>query len=103
MTDPAMIRLVLPAHLRRLADISGEVELRCAGQPTQRLVLDQLETSYPMLRGTIRDQATGRRRAFMRFFGCGQDLSHEPPDAPLPAAIAAGTEPYLIVGAMAGG
>jgi sulfur-carrier protein len=98
-----MIRVVLPAHLRRLAGISGEVTLSCDGQPTQRLVLDELEASYPMLRGTIRDQITGKRRAFMRFFGCGQDLSHEPPDAPLPAAIAAGTEPYLIVGAMAGG
>jgi sulfur-carrier protein len=98
-----MIRVVLPAHLRRLAGVSGEVTLSCSGQPTQRVVLDQLEASYPMLRGTIRDQFTGNRRAFMRYFGCGQDLSHESPDAPLPAAIAAGTEPYLIVGAMAGG
>lgn len=98
-----MIRVVLPAHLRRLAGISGEVTVTCDGQPTQRLVLDELEASYPMLRGTIRDQLTGQRRAFMRFFGCGQDLSHEPPDAPLPEAIVAGTEPYLIVGAMAGG
>jgi sulfur-carrier protein len=98
-----MIRVVLPAHLRRLAGISGEVTLCCDEPPTQKLVLDELEASYPVLRGTIRDQLTGRRRAFMRFFGCGQDLSHEPPDAPLPAAIAAGTEPYLIVGAMAGG
>jgi sulfur-carrier protein len=98
-----MIRVVLPAHLRRLAGISGEVTVSCAGPPTQRLILDELEASYPMLRGTIRDQLTGKRRAFMRFFGCGQDLSHEPPDAPLPEAIAAGTEPYLIVGAMAGG
>lgn len=98
-----MIRVVLPAHLRRLAGISGEVTLSCDGQPTQRLVLDELEASYPMLRGTIRDQVTGKRRAFMRFFGCGEDLSHELPDAPLPDAIAAGTEPYLIVGAMAGG
>lgn len=98
-----MIRVVLPAHLRRLAGISGEVTLSCDGQPTQRLVLDELEANYPMLRGTIRDQLTGKRRAFMRFFGCGEDLSHESPDAPLPAAIAAGTEPYLIVGAMAGG
>jgi len=98
-----MIRVVLPAHLRRLAGISGEVTVCCDGQPTQKLVLDALEASYPMLRGTIRDQLSGNRRAFMRFFGCGQDLSHESPDAPLPAAIAAGTEPYLIVGAMAGG
>jgi sulfur-carrier protein len=98
-----MIRVVLPAHLRRLADINGEVTVSCSGQPTQRLVLDQLEASYPMLRGTIRDQITGNRRAFMRFFGCGQDLSHESPDTPLPDEIAAGTEPYLIVGAMAGG
>ena len=98
-----MIRVGLPAHLRRLAGINGEVTVGCDGEPTQRLVLDELEASYPMLRGTIRDQITGQRRAFMRFFGCGQDLSHEAPDAPLPAAIAAGTEPYLIVGAMAGG
>jgi sulfur-carrier protein len=98
-----VIRVVLPAHLRRLAGISGEVTVSCPGLPTQRLVLDQLEASYPMLRGTIRDQFTGDRRAFMRFFGCGQDLSHESPDAPLPDEIATGTEPYLIVGAMAGG
>jgi sulfur-carrier protein len=98
-----MIRVVLPAHLRRLAGISGEVTVCCSGQPTHRLVLDQLEASYPMLRGTIRDQFTGNRRAFMRFFGCGQDLSHESLDAALPEEIVAGTEPYLIVGAMAGG
>jgi sulfur-carrier protein len=103
VTDRAVIRVVLPAHLRRLAGISGEVAVCCDSQPTQKLVLDQLEACYPMLRGTIRDQLTGNRRAFMRFFGCGQDLSHEPPGAPLPAAIAAGSEPYLIVGAMAGG
>jgi sulfur-carrier protein len=98
-----VIRVVLPAHLRRLAGISGEVTVSCSGPATQRLVLDQLEASYPMLRGTIRDQSTGKRRAFMRFFGCGQDLSHESPDAPLPDEIRAGTEPYLIIGAMAGG
>jgi molybdopterin converting factor small subunit len=98
-----VIRVVLPAHLRRLAGVSGEVTVSCSGQPTQRLVLDQLEASYPMLRGTIRDQFTGNRRGFMRFFGCGQDLSHESPDAPLPDAIVAGAEPYMIVGAMAGG
>jgi hypothetical protein len=100
-----VIRVVLPAHLRVLAKVDGEVRLPCAGAslPTQRLVLDELEHRYPVLRGTIRDQVTGKRRAFMRFFGCEQDLSHEPPDAPLPEAIAAGTEPYLIVAAMAGG
>jgi sulfur-carrier protein len=100
-----VIRVVLPSHLRVLAKVDGEVQLCCAwaGQPTQRLVLDEMEARYPVLRGTIRDQVTGKRRAFMRFFGCEQDLSHEPPDAPLPEAIAAGTEPYLIVAAMAGG
>ena len=98
-----MIRVVLPAHLRTLARIGGEVELRVAGQVTQRSVLDALEARYPMLRGTIRDQRTGKRRAFIRFFACQQDLSHEPPDAPLPGPVCAGTEPYLIVGAMAGG
>jgi sulfur-carrier protein len=100
-----VIRVVLPAHLRALAKVDGEVQLCCAdaGQPTQRLVLDELEARYPVLRGTIRDQTTGKRRAFMRFFGCERDLSHEAPDAPLPEAVAAGTEPYLIVAAMAGG
>jgi len=100
-----MIRVVLPAHLRALAKVDGEVRVSCAGaaQPTQRLVLDEIEARYPVLRGTIRDQATGKRRAFMRFFGCEQDLSHESPDAPLPEAIAAGAEPYLVVAAMAGG
>jgi sulfur-carrier protein len=100
-----VIRVVLPAHLRVLAKVDGEVRLRCAGAglPTQRLVLDELEEHYPVLRGTIRDQVTGQRRAFIRFFGCEQDLSHEPADAPLPEAVAAGTEPYLIVAAMAGG
>jgi sulfur-carrier protein len=100
-----MIRVVLPAHLRALAKVDGEVHVCCDGaaQPTQRLVLDEIEARYPVLRGTIRDQVTGKRRAFMRFFGCEQDLSHESPDAPLPEAIAAGAEPYLVVAAMAGG
>ena len=98
-----MIRVVLPAHLRVLARIDGEVELDVAGQVTQCSVLDALETRYPVLRGTIRDHDGGRRRAFIRFFACEQDLSHEQPDAPLPQAVATGTEPYLIVGAMAGG
>jgi len=98
-----VIRVVLPAHLRRLALVDGEVELAVAGQITQRSVLDALEARYPMLRGTIRDHDGGRRRAFIRFFACEQDLSHEQPDTPLPQAVAAGTEPYLIVGAMAGG
>jgi sulfur-carrier protein len=98
-----MIRVVLPAHLRALARVDGEVELRVEGEVTQRTVLDALEASYPVLRGTIRGHDGGPRRAFIRFFACEQDLSHESPDAPLPAAVAAGTEPYLIVGAMAGG
>ena len=98
-----MVRVALPAHLRTLARVDGEVELEVAGQVTQGAVLDALEARYPMLRGTIRDQRTGKRRAFVRFFACEQDLSHEPPDAPLPDAVAAGAEPYLIVGAMAGG
>lgn len=98
-----MIRVVLPAHLRRLAGIDGEVRLEIAGQITQVSVLDALETRYPMLRGTIRDQANGRRRSFIRFFACEEDLSHEQPDAPLPADVASGREPFLIVGAMAGG
>ncbi len=98
-----MIRVVLPAHLRTLARIDGEVQLDVAGQVSQRSVLDELETRFPMLRGAIRDHDGGRRRAFIRFFACEQDLSHEPPDAPLPEAVATGAEPYLIVGAMAGG
>jgi sulfur-carrier protein len=98
-----MIRVVLPTHLRTLACVDGEVELAVAGQVTQRSVLDALEDRYPMLRGTIRDHDSGRRRAFVRFFACEQDLSHERPDDPLPAAVATGAEPYLIVGAMAGG
>jgi sulfur-carrier protein len=98
-----MIRVVLPAHLRALARVDGEVELQVAGKVTQQSVLDALEASFPMLRGTIRDQDSGRRRAFVRFFACEQDLSHEQPDAPLPDRVATGAEPYLIVGAMVGG
>ncbi|MBC6466577.1 MoaD/ThiS family protein [Actinomadura alba] len=98
-----MIRVVLPAHLRTLARVDGEVRLPVEGAATQRLVLDALESRYPMLRGTIRDHGTGRRRAFVRFFACERDLSHEEPDTPLPEAVAAGTEPFMIVGAMAGG
>jgi molybdopterin converting factor small subunit len=98
-----MIRVVLPAHLRTLTRVDGEVELQVAGQVTQRSVLDALEERYPVLLGTIRDHDSGRRRAFLRFFACEQDLSHEPPDSPLPEAVATGAEPYLIVGAMAGG
>ena len=98
-----MIRVVLPAHLRTLARLDGEVELSVDGDVTQRSVLDALEARYPVLRGTIRDQASQQRRAFVRFFACEQDLSHEPPDAPLPGPVAAGAEPFLVVGAMAGG
>ena len=98
-----MIRVVLPTHLRTLARVGSEVELRVEGRITQRSVLDALEAAYPMLRGTIRDQVTQRRRPFLRFFACEQDLSHEPPDAPLPEAVANGAEPFLVVGAIAGG
>ncbi len=98
-----MIRVELPAHLRLLARVQGEVKLDVQGAVTQRSVLDALEAAYPMLRGTIRDQQTQTRRAFLRFFACEQDLSHEPPDAPLPAAVANGSEPYLVIGALAGG
>jgi sulfur-carrier protein len=98
-----MIRVTLPAHLRALARVEGEVELEVTGQVTQRSLLDALEARYPMLRGTIRDHAGGRRRAYVRFFACAEDLSHELPDTPLPEAIATGTEPFLVVGAMAGG
>ena len=98
-----MIRVVLPAHLRTLTQVDGEVELEVAGQVTQRSVLDALEARYPVLRGTIRGHDGGPRRAFVRFFACEEDLSHEQPDAPLPDAVATGAEPYLIVGAMAGG
>ena len=98
-----IIRVVLPAHLRTLAGVHSEVKLDVEGKPTQRSVLDALESSYPMLRGTIRDHVTHQRRAFLRFFACEQDLSHESPDTPLPEAVARGAEPLLIVGAMAGG
>jgi sulfur-carrier protein len=98
-----MIRVILPAHLRTLAHVDGEVTLDVAGEVTQRSVLDALEARYPMLRGTIRDQVTHQRRAFVRFFACEEDWSHEPPDAPLPDAVAMGAEPLLIIGAMAGG
>jgi sulfur-carrier protein len=98
-----MIRVVLPAHLRTLTQVGGEVELEVTGQVTQRSVLDALEARYPVLRGTIRGHDSGARRAFVRFFACERDLSHEQPDAPLPEAVATGAEPYLIVGAMAGG
>jgi sulfur-carrier protein len=98
-----MIRVVLPAHLRTLARVAGEVKVAVDGPATVRSVLDALEASYPMLRGTIRDHVTLERRAFVRFFACEQDLSHEAPDAPLPDAVAAGAEPFMVVGAMAGG
>jgi hypothetical protein len=98
-----MIRLVLPAHLRTLAHVEGEVTLAVDGPATQRTVLDALEASYPMLRGTIRDYATQRRRPYLRFFACEEDVSHELPDVPLPDAVATGGEPFLVVGAMAGG
>jgi molybdopterin synthase sulfur carrier subunit len=98
-----MIRVVLPAHLRSLARVDGEVKLDVKGQPTQRSVLDALEAGYPMLRGTIRDHVTQQRRPFVRFFACAEDLSHESPDTPLPDAVATGVEPFLVVGAIAGG
>jgi molybdopterin synthase sulfur carrier subunit len=98
-----MIRVVLPYHLRTLAKVDDEVQLEVAGQVTQRSVLDALEARYPMLRGTIRDHVTGQRRPFLRFFACGEDLSHELPDALLPDAVASGAKPLLVVGAIAGG
>ncbi|HSE67500.1 MAG TPA: hypothetical protein VLB12_10965 [Gemmatimonadales bacterium] len=98
-----MIRVVLPQHLRTLAGVDGEVAVRVPEPVTQQAVLDALEASYPMLKGTIRDQATRRRRSFVRFFACEEDLSHEAPDAPLPEAVVKGEEPFLVVGAMAGG
>ena len=98
-----MIRVELPYHLRNLAGVGAEVEIEVAGVATQRSVVDALEARFPMLRGTIRDHDTQRRRAFVRFFACGQDLSNEPLDAPLPAAVVGGVEPYLVVGAMSGG
>jgi len=98
-----MIRVVLPAHLRKLARVDREVEVEVVGVVTQRSVLDALEARYPMLRGTIRDHTTQRRRAYVRFFACEQDLSNDVPDTPLPDAVATGREPFLVVGAMAGG
>jgi hypothetical protein len=98
-----MIQVVLPAHLRTLAGASGPLAIEIRGHATQRSVLDAIEASYPMLCGTIRDRATQQRRAFVRFFACGQDVSHESLDAPLPEAIATGREPFLIIGAIAGG
>jgi len=98
-----MIRIELPAHLRTLAQVDGEVEIDVAGQATVRSVLDALEASYPILRGTIRDHVTQQRRPFVRFFACEEDLSHELPDTPLPQSVATGAEPFLVVGALAGG
>ena len=98
-----MIRVELPAHLRTLARVNGDVEIEVAGQATQRSVLDALEACYPMLRGTIRDHVTQQRRPFLRFFACAEDLSHESPDALLPEAVASGAGPFLVLGAVAGG
>jgi sulfur-carrier protein len=98
-----MIRVVLPHHLRTLARVDGEVQLDVEGPVTQRSVLDALEARYPMLRGTIRDHVTHERRPFLRFFACEEDLSHEPPDTPLPEAVASGKEPFFVIGAIAGG
>jgi hypothetical protein len=98
-----MIRVGLPYHLRTLAKVDDEVQLDVDGQATLRSVLDALEARYPMLRGTIRDQVTGKRRPFLRFFACGEDLSHQSPDAPLPDAVATGAEPLVVLGAIAGG
>jgi hypothetical protein len=98
-----MIRVVLPAHLRTLARVNGEVKVDVRGDVTPRAILDALEASDPMLRGTIRDHVTGQRRPFLRFFACEQDVSHDSVDAPLPEAVAAGVEPFLVIGAMAGG
>jgi molybdopterin synthase sulfur carrier subunit len=98
-----MIRVVLPFHLRTLARVEGDVELEVNGPVTQRSILDALEARYPMLCGTIRDHVTQQRRAFVRFFACEEDVSHESPDAPLPEAVASGAEPFLVIGAIAGG
>jgi sulfur-carrier protein len=97
------VRVVLPAHLRAMAKVQGEVTLEISGEVTQRAVLDALEAEFPMLLGTIRDRGTAKRRAFVRFFACEQDLSHEEPDAPLPERVVHGEEPFMVVGAMAGG
>ena len=98
-----MIQVVLPTHLRTLAHVKGKVSLEVEGPVTQRSILDTLEANYPMLRGTIRDHASQQRRPFIRFFACGEDWSHQSPDAPLPEAVATGKEPFLVVGALAGG
>ena len=98
-----MIRVIIPQHLRNLAHVGNEVTLEIEGAVTQRSVLDALEARYPMLRGTIRDHVTQQRRPFLRFFACEEDLSHEPPDAPLPDAVASGKEPFMVIGAIAGG
>ena len=98
-----MVRVILPPHLRTLAHVGSEVTLEIAGPVTQRSVLDAIETRYPMLRGTIRDHVTLQRRPFLRFFACEEDLTHEPPDAPLPEAVASGKEPFVVLGAIAGG
>jgi len=98
-----MIQVVLPAHLRTLAGVGSEISIEIVGPVTQRSVLDAIESNYPMLRGTIRDHVTQQRRPFLRFFACQEDLSHEPPDAPLPEAVSSGKEPFMIIGAIAGG
>jgi hypothetical protein len=98
-----MIRVILPAHLKNLAGVQGVLKLDVAGPATPRAILDAVEKAYPMLRGTIRDQATGKRRPFVRFFACGEDLSHGPDDASLPGAVAEGREPFMVIGAIAGG
>ncbi len=98
-----MIQVILPAHLRTLAGVGGEISIEVSGQVTQRSILDALESTYPMLCGTIRDHVTQQRRPFLRFFACQEDLSHEPPDAPLPDAVSSGKEPFMIIGAIAGG
>ena len=98
-----MIVIVLPLHLRTLAGVSGDVPLEVDGKVTRKSILDALEAQYPMLRGTIRDHVTGERRPFLRFFACGEDVTHDSPDAPLPAAVASGAEPFYIIGAIAGG
>ncbi len=98
-----MILVVLPPHLRTLAGVSGDIQLELEGEVTRRSLLDALETQYPMLRGTIRDHVTGERRPFLRFFACGEDLTHQSPDAPLPQEVASGAEPFYVIGAIAGG
>ena len=103
LTSSVAVRVILPAHLRTLAQVDGEVRIGVTGPVTQASVLDALEARYPMLRGAIRDHGSLKRRAFIRFFACSQDLSHEPPDAPLPDEVARGVEPFLVIGAVAGG